>query len=88
MPGGRFASTLPGPAVIGRSWFNAFTSRRVRAVMLKSNAADLKVLDALFERGVLRMTIDSRFPLSKINDAWARSQSGRAVGKIVVDIDE
>lgn len=86
--GGRYASVLPGPAVFGRAMLNPFTSRRVRAVMLKSNAPDLKVLDALYERGVLRATIDSRFPLSKINDAWTRSQSGRAVGKIVIDIDE
>lgn len=86
--GGRFASILPGPAVFGRAMLNPFTSRRVRAVMLKANAPDLKVLDGLYERGVLRVTIDSRFPLSKMNDAWTRSQSGRAVGKIVIDIDE
>lgn len=86
--GGRYASVLPGPAVFGRAMLNPFTSRRVRAVMLKSNAPDLKVLDALYEKGVLRATIDSRFPLSKLNDAWTRSQSGRAVGKIVIDIDE
>jgi len=86
--GGRFASILPGPAVFGRAMLNPFTSRRVRAVMLKANAPDLEVLDGLYERGVLRVTIDSRFPLSKMNDAWTRSQSGRAVGKIVIDIDE
>lgn len=88
VPGGRFASLLPSPSVISRSWFNPFTSRRVRPVMLKSNAADLQWLDGLFERGALRVIIDSRFPLSKLGDAWARSESGRATGKIVIDIEE
>lgn len=88
VPGGRFASVLPSPAVFMRSFVNVFTSRRVRPVMLKSNAADLRELDALYEKGALRVTIDSRYPLSKLSDAWTRSQSGRAVGKIVIDIDE
>ncbi len=86
--GGRYTSCLPGPSVFARAMLNPFTSRRVRAVMLKSNAADLSKLDALFERKSLRVIIDSRFPLSKMNDAWARSKSGRATGKIVIDIDE
>lgn len=86
--GGRYASCLPSPSVFARAMLNPFTSRRVRAVMLKSNAADLRELDALFERKALRVIIDSRFPLSKMNDAWARSKSGRSAGKIVVDIDE
>lgn len=85
---GRYTSCLPGPSVFARAMLNPFTSRRVRPVMLKSNAADLSELDALFERKALRVIIDSRFPLSKMNDAWARSKSGRAAGKIVVDIDE
>lgn len=88
VPDGRYASLLPGPGVMARALLNPFTSRRVRAVMLKSNAADLKVLDELFEKGALRVIIDSRFPLSKLGDAWARSESGRATGKIVIDIDE
>jgi NADPH:quinone reductase-like Zn-dependent oxidoreductase len=88
VPDGRFVSCLPGGSVFARAMLNPFTSRRVRAVMLKSNAADLAVLDALFDKKALRVIIDSRFPLSKMNDAWTRSQSGRSAGKIVVDIDE
>lgn len=88
VPGGRFASCLPGPAVFARAALNPFTSRRVRAVMLKSNAADLRVLDELFEKNALRVVIDGRYGLSKLEDAWARSKSGRATGKIVVAIDE
>jgi chloroplastic oxoene reductase len=86
--GGRFASVLPNPMVFARALLNPFTSARVRPVLLKSNAKDLRELDTLYERGALRVTIDSRYPLSKLADAWTRSKSGRAVGKIVIDIDE
>ena len=54
--------------------------------MLKANASDLRVLDALVDAGRLRVVVDSRYPLSDLRGAWERSQSGRAVGKIVVDI--
>lgn len=85
--GGRFASVMPSPMVFLRAMVNPIAGARVRPVMLKPNAKDLRELDALFERGVLRVNIDSRYPLSKLADAWTRSQSGRAAGKIVVDID-
>lgn len=83
---GRFASCVPGPSVFARSFVNAITARKVKPVMLKSNASDLRVLDALVDAGRLRVVIDSRYALSDLRGAWDRSQSGRAVGKIVVDI--
>lgn len=85
-PGGRFASCMPGPAVFLRSALNPFTGKKVRAVMLKANAADLRILDRLVEAGQLRVVIDSRFPLADLRAAWERSMSGRATGKIVVDV--
>jgi alcohol dehydrogenase len=86
-PGGRFASCMPGPGVFARAALNSFTSRRVRPVLLKPNAADLRVLDALYEQEKLRVKVDSRYPLLQLDAAWQRSKSGRAVGKIVVEID-
>lgn len=84
--GGRYASVLPGPEVFFRSVANAFSNKKVRAVMLRSNAADLAVLDALFVAGKLRVVVDQRFPLAELGAAWARSIGGRAVGKIIVEI--
>lgn len=85
-PTGRFASVMPGPQVILGSALNAVRARKVRPVMLKPNAADLRTLDDLFVAGKLRVVIDSRYPLSDLRGAWERSMSGRAVGKIVVDV--
>lgn len=85
-PKGRYASCLPGPAVIARSVLNVTCARQVTAVILRPRAADLALLDGLYSEGKLRVVIDSRFPLEKLADAWTRSISGRAVGKIVIDV--
>jgi NADPH:quinone reductase-like Zn-dependent oxidoreductase len=86
-PRGRYASVMPDPRVYLRAALNPFTGRQVRAVMLKSNAADLRLLDDLFAQGKLRVVIDRRFPLSDLPGAWRRSLEGRAIGKIIIDID-
>ena len=65
---------------------NAVRGRKVHAVMLKANAADLATLDRLATSGKLRVVVDSRFPLAALGDAWRRSITGRAVGKIIVDV--
>jgi NADPH:quinone reductase-like Zn-dependent oxidoreductase len=84
--GGRYVSTLPGPDVFLLSMANPFLGRKVRAVMLKSNAEDLRVLDQMVDAGKVRVVIDSRYPLSQLRAAWERSMSGRTVGKIVIDV--
>ena len=66
--------------------FNPITDKKVRAVMLKSSAADLEVLDRLVEAGKLRVVIDSRYPLTDLRAAWERSMTGRTAGKIVIDV--
>jgi chloroplastic oxoene reductase len=83
---GRFASCLPGPAAFGWSLLNPLRARKVHAVLLKSNAADLRTLDMLVEAGKLRVVVDSRFPLAELEQAWERSIEGRAAGKIVVEV--
>ncbi|GDX80543.1 quinone oxidoreductase [Deltaproteobacteria bacterium] len=85
-PKGRYASCMPGPAIFLWPILHVFSGRSVKPVMLKSTAADLAVLDGLVDQGKLRVVIDSRFPLAELPAAWARSQSGRTVGKIVIDV--
>ena len=85
-PGGRYVSTVPGPGIFLRSALNPFSSKKVKPVLLKSRAADLRILDQLFEAKKLRVVIDSRHPLDQLAAAWTRSISGRAAGKIIVDV--
>ena len=54
--------------------------------MLKTSGDDLRYLDALWSQGKLKVLIDARYPLAALADAWKRSISGRAVGKIVVEV--
>lgn len=86
VPKGRYVSCLPGPEVFARGALNITCGKQVWPVLLVPRAADLAILDGLYEAGKLRVVIDSRFPLAKLADAWARSKSGRAAGKIVIDV--
>lgn len=83
--GGRYVTTVPMPGVFLRQALNAVSKKKVYPVLLETNAADLALLDRWFEAGKLRVVIDSRFPLSKLGEAWTRSLTGRAAGKIVLD---
>ena len=83
---GRYASCVPGVGTFARKAVSIFSSQSVAPVMLKSNAADLAVLDSLFGAGKLRVLIGKRFPLSALQEAWKHSESGRTTGKLIVDI--
>lgn len=84
-PGGRYVSAVPTPSVLLRKALNTFSDKRVEAVMMKTNAADLALLDRWYAVGKLRLVIDATYPLAQLADAWERSRSGRAAGKLVLE---
>ena len=59
---------------------------KVYPVLLKSKAADLRVLDELYGAGRLRVVVAARFPLERLAEAWQQSQGGRTAGKIIIDV--
>ncbi|HYE34188.1 NAD(P)-dependent alcohol dehydrogenase [Methylocaldum sp.] len=84
---GIYVSTLPKIGLMARSWaLKLFSKKRIKTVMLKSNGDDLTFLSTLSEQGRLRSVIDSVFPLSQLDLAHRRSQSGHARGKIVIEV--
>lgn len=85
-PNGRYGSATPGPGTVFRSLLNPLSARQVHPIFLKSRTADLQRLGAYFSAGQLRCEVDSRFPLSELSAAWDRSRSGRARGKIVIEV--
>lgn len=85
--GGRYASCVPDGTTFLRSALNIVTSKKVRVVMLKSRAADLRSLDRLVEEGKLRVVVDRRFKLEELAQAWERSIGGRTAGKIVIELE-
>jgi NADPH:quinone reductase-like Zn-dependent oxidoreductase len=85
---GRFSSCLPGPAVFAHAALNLVRAKKVLPVLMAPNAKDLGVLDALAEKGQLEVVIDSRFPFEQLGAAWERSRTGRAAGKVIVDVTQ
>lgn len=83
--GGAYASCMPGPATFLHA-ANLFSGKRVRPVLLHGNAPDLDTLDRLYVEGKLQAVIDRHFGLAELPAAWAHSQSGRARGKIIIDV--
>ena len=57
-------------------------------VWVESYTRDLDTLREMIESGKVKTVLDSEFPLEKINDAYERSKSGRARGKIAIVIAE
>jgi NADPH:quinone reductase-like Zn-dependent oxidoreductase len=83
---GRYVSCMPSPKTFLRGFINVVASKRVRPVMLKSNASDLEWLNQLVEKRQLKVLLDQRFGLEDTRKAWERSLSGRAAGKIIIDV--
>ncbi|XP_054812290.1 chloroplast envelope quinone oxidoreductase homolog [Prosopis cineraria] len=52
---------------------------------VKDKKENLNYLVQLVKDERLKIVIDSRFPLSKAEDAWAKSVDGHATGKIIVE---
>lgn len=53
-------------------------------IRVESHTRDLDTLRGMFESGRLRSVIDSAYPLSEIDAAYARSRTGHARGKIAI----
>ena len=53
---------------------------------VKANTRDLKTLTKYIEQGHVTPIIDTQYSLKEIDQSYARSRSGRASGKIVINI--
>ena len=81
-PGGRLISVVATPdndtlATVGAT--GGF-------VMVQPNSEQLQRIGQLIDLGDVRVLIDSVFPLSDVRGAHAKSQTGRAKGKIVIEV--
>lgn len=62
-----------------------FSRKRMVMLVLAPKRENLEFLAGLVKEGKLKTVIDSKYPLSKAEDAWAKSIDGHAVGKIIVE---
>jgi len=63
-----------------------FSKQRIRFVICKANGDDLALISKLVSEGKLQPLIDRVYPLDELAAAHHFSQSGRARGKIVIDV--
>lgn len=63
-----------------------FARKRLVPLLVSPKKEDMEVLLGLVRRGQIRVVIDSRYPLSRAHEGWAKSMGGHATGKIVVEM--
>ncbi|XP_054784680.1 chloroplast envelope quinone oxidoreductase homolog isoform X2 [Prosopis cineraria] len=63
-----------------------FSKKQLVPLLLIPNGENLQYLIDLVKNGKLKTVIDSKHPLNKVEDAWARSIDGHATGKIIVEL--
>ncbi|XP_068665733.1 chloroplast envelope quinone oxidoreductase homolog [Aristolochia californica] len=62
-----------------------FSKKKLVPLLVKAKGNNLEFLVNLLKEGKLKTVVDSKFPLSKAEDAWAKIMDGHATGKIFVE---
>ncbi|KAK1325183.1 hypothetical protein QJS10_CPA01g00761 [Acorus calamus] len=63
-----------------------FSKKQVVPFFSSFKAENLDFLMQLVKDGKLKTVVDSKYPLSKAEDAWAKSMDGHATGKVIVEV--
>ncbi|KAL8516588.1 hypothetical protein ACS0TY_015018 [Phlomoides rotata] len=87
---GKVIDLTPGPSSMWTFAVKKLTMSKKQLELLfvsakAENQQYLQVLLELVKQGKLKTVIDSKFPLSKVEDAWAKSIESHATGKIMVE---
>ena len=77
----------PGIAAAGKSLLQKVTFAKKRLVpLVLIPKEEMEWLVDMTRQGKLKTVVDSRYPLSRAQEAWAKSIEGHATGKIVVEM--
>ncbi|KAK4775523.1 hypothetical protein SAY87_023484 [Trapa incisa] len=84
---GKVIDITPGPRAMWTFALKKLTLSKKQLVplLLIPKAENLEFLVRLVKEGKLKTYIDSVHPLSKAEDAWAKSIDGHATGKVIVE---
>jgi chloroplastic oxoene reductase len=85
---GTVVDLTPGFAAFATALFQRVTFSRKRLVPLivSPRKEDIELVAGMVKQGRLKTVIDSRYPLSKAQEGWAKSMEGHATGKVVVEM--
>ena len=84
---GKVVNTTPGVGTLMSVAMKKITCSKKQLIPLFTDPKkeNLEYLVKLVKEGKLKPIIDSKYPLSKAEDAWAKSIDGHATGKIIVE---
>ncbi|KAA8543544.1 hypothetical protein F0562_021710 [Nyssa sinensis] len=84
---GKVIDLSPGPSAMWTFVVNklTFSKQQLVPLLVVPKGEDLDSVVNLVKEGKLKTFIDSKHRLSKAEDAWAKSISGHATGKIIVE---
>uniref|UniRef100_A0A803PFY6 Enoyl reductase (ER) domain-containing protein n=1 Tax=Cannabis sativa TaxID=3483 RepID=A0A803PFY6_CANSA len=84
---GKVIDITPGPAALLTFALKkvTFSSKQLVPLLMSAKSENMEYLLNLVKEGKLKTVIDSKHPLSKAEDAWAKSIDGHATGKIIVE---
>ncbi|XP_052171023.1 chloroplast envelope quinone oxidoreductase homolog isoform X1 [Diospyros lotus] len=84
---GKVIDLTPGPSAMMTFALKklTFSKKQLVPLLLAAKAENLNYLVNLVKEGKLKTVIDSKYPLSKAEDAWAASISSHATGKIIIE---
>jgi NADPH:quinone reductase-like Zn-dependent oxidoreductase len=86
-PNGIYVTTLPTFAVLLNQFLTGFvTAQKARIIMVKPNAQDMEWMKERIEARRIKVIIDREFPLDQVREAFAYSETGKAKGKVVLNI--
>jgi len=86
-PRGTFVTVIPSPLLVLRGWGSRLLGGpRLATVLVRSRPADLTQLAELTEQGALRTHLDAVLPLTNLQAAHHRLDTGHTVGKLVLHI--
>jgi NADPH:quinone reductase-like Zn-dependent oxidoreductase len=81
---GIFVTTIGGGGDMIAPVLNPLRAQKARFIIAKPNATDLEYIRDLVEGGKLKPNVGTVLPMSKVAEAHALSESGKATGKIVL----
>jgi NADPH:quinone reductase-like Zn-dependent oxidoreductase len=79
-------TTTPSVGTFVRQLFNPLLGVKVYGLMTTGSGEDLELIKSFVERGQLRPIIDKVYPFAQVAAAQEHSKSGRAKGKIVLEV--
>ncbi len=86
-PNGVYVSTLPsGPVILNQYITGHFTRRKAKTIWVRPGLRDLQWMIQQIQAGRIRIVIGATYTLDQTQEALAHSETGKARGKIVLNI--